>query len=622
MLAPAAARADAEHRAQQRHAFLAAERAIAAGHEAKARERMADLDGYPLRPHLELALAGRALHRLPHAQLGALLARHATVPGAGSLRRRWLERLAGEGRWRLLREQRVDDGDTAGACRAAQAAWRTGHEQEAWRRVEALWPTGESLPDACDPVLAAWRAAGRLDDGLAFERAALAMERGNVGLARYLGRYMGPDRRSLLERWMALRAAPGGLAAFAAEGRLHEPARRRVLVHVFARAAARDPDRGRALWDALGPPALPAGLRRELRDLLGTALARAGAPDALEWLRGARAPQALEARAVAALSARAWDELASAVAAMPAGLAARERWRYWGARAVEPGDAAAARSRLAELARERGYYPFLAADRLRLPYALDGEPIRVDPARVATVAAQPAMRRVHEWLALERIEEARREWHHLAPRLGREEHLASAVLARRWGWHEAAIRSAAAAAHWSDLELRFPLAHRALVERAAKASGLEPERIYGVLRQESAFMRDVRSRAGALGLMQLLPATARQVAREAGLAVPRAQALLEPARNLLLGSLYLAGLERRYARHPVLASAAYNAGPGRVRQWRPTRATPAEIWIERIPFRETRRYVRAVLAYQIIYASRLGRTPPRLSDLMPEITPG
>ena len=193
----------------------------------------------------------------------------------------------------------------------------------------------------------------------------------------------------------------------------------------------------------------------------------------------------------------------------------------------------------------------------------------------------------------------------------------------RWGWHSAAIRGAAAAAYWSDLDIRFPTPYPDSVKKAARGSGLRPSRIYAVARQESAFMVDIRSRAGALGLMQLLPTTARHVARKARIPRPGIRALLEPATNLSLGSIYLASLEARYSGHPVLASAAYNAGPGRVARWRKTPdRISSEIWVETIPFRETRRYVRGVLAYQAIYARRLGEEGIRLKDLMPAVTPG
>ena len=196
------------------------------------------------------------------------------------------------------------------------------------------------------------------------------------------------------------------------------------------------------------------------------------------------------------------------------------------------------------------------------------------------------------------------------------------MLANSWLWHEGAIRATAKAAAWDDLDIRFPLAHRADVDSAAVRSRLPASRIYAVVRQESAFMQDIRSSAGALGLMQLMPATAHDVARAAGQINPDRQAILNASNNLLLGSLYLARLQSLYDGHLVLATAAYNAGPGRVRQWQQIPKTVGgQFWIEAIPFTETRRYVRNVLTYQIIYASRLRENFLRLSDLMAPVNP-
>ena len=136
-------------------------------------------------------------------------------------------------------------------------------------------------------------------------------------------------------------------------------------------------------------------------------------------------------------------------------------------------------------------------------------------------------------------------------------------------------------------------------------------------------MIDARSSAGALGPMQLMPATARQVARSLGAGRPSAAQVLEPKLNIQLGSRYLADLHRRYEDHPVLATAAYNAGPGNVARWLPSRGTvPAEVWIERIPFKETRGYVRRVLAYQAIYRYRLQQGEERMSRWMPPVSGG
>ena len=144
------------------------------------------------------------------------------------------------------------------------------------------------------------------------------------------------------------------------------------------------------------------------------------------------------------------------------------------------------------------------------------------------------------------------------------------------------------------------------------ATGLPGAWIYAVLREESTFDRGAGSPAGAVGLMQLMPDTARSVAKAIGQRTPSRGDLLDPATNIALGSAYLAAMGARYGAHPALATAAYNAGPHRVDKWLPAAPMPADLWIATIPFRETRDYVRRVLAYRIIYADRLGVCPAPL----------
>jgi soluble lytic murein transglycosylase len=249
---------------------------------------------------------------------------------------------------------------------------------------------------------------------------------------------------------------------------------------------------------------------------------------------------------------------------------------------------------------------FLAAERARLPYRLDARPTPADPVRVARLSADPAVGRIVELRALDRVPDMRREWARLTTGLGPDDLLAAAVVAQGLDWPDQAIRTLAKSGYWDDLDLRFPLGYRGLIRAQAAATGLPDTWIYAVLREESSFDPGSGSPAGAIGLMQLMPHTARDVAKAAGRRQPSRGDLLDPATNIALGSAYLAAMGARYGQHQALATAAYNAGPHRVDKWLPATPVPADIWIATIPFRETRDYVRRVLAYRVIYADRLG----------------
>lgn len=141
----------------------------------------------------------------------------------------------------------------------------------------------------------------------------------------------------------------------------------------------------------------------------------------------------------------------------------------------------------------------------------------------------------------------------------------------------------------------------------ARARQINSTWVYAITRQESAFMADARSHAGAMGLMQLMPATARETARQYDIPYSSTNDALIPERNIAIGTAYLSRLNGQFQGNRVLASAAYNAGPGRVRQWtRGMGSLPADVWVEAIPFDETRKYVQSVLSYAVIYGEKLG----------------
>ncbi|MBT8087758.1 MAG: transglycosylase SLT domain-containing protein, partial [Gammaproteobacteria bacterium] len=191
----------------------------------------------------------------------------------------------------------------------------------------------------------------------------------------------------------------------------------------------------------------------------------------------------------------------------------------------------------------------------------------------------------------------------------------AAILAHRWGWHSRAIATAASLGEYDDLMIRYPLPHQQSFEQFSSAARISPTWAYGIARSESLFMRDVRSSAGAIGLMQLMPSTGRAVARKIRLPYSGLRTLTDPDSNIRLGTSYLGQMAERYSGNPVLATAAYNAGPHRVDRWLPENGSEdARVWIENIPFNETRKYVKRVLAAQTIFDWRISGQVRRLSD--------
>ena len=609
--------------AASRSAFLEAERSPPSSRGAQ--ERLRDeLGDYPLFPYIELARVRDNLSRVATTEIEAFLERHDGEPVTFQLKKRWLRQLAARRQWDKFLEW-YSGGDSVDLrCLHSRALLESGDEPGALAAAESLWMAGKSRPKACDPVFEVWLESDRFSRSLAWERFALAMDRGNSRLARYIERYLGPGERRLAVAWRTVHKRPHVVDTVRLEG---DPSRvEAIRVHGLVRLARRDPAAAvkalakvEARFD-LGPEARAAVARR-----IGLSFASRHEPQAIDWLWRVDAAHAddhvLRWRAAAAALHSRWDKVLEAVESMPAEEHERERWRYWRARALEENGAEdEARAGFESLARERDYYGFLAADRVGAEYRFNHRPLEIAPDVVERVAAMPATQRALEFLALDRRVSARREWHALISGLQDDELAAASWIARCRDWHGRAILTIARTEERDDLELRFPVVYRSLVASASSRRGLSPAAVYALIRQESAFMPDARSSAGALGLMQIMPHTGRMLMRKAGRKLRRRSQLLSPSLNVDLGTRYIQSLLSKSGGSPVLATASYNAGPHRVRSWLPDKGeVEAAVWIDNIPFTETRRYVRRYLAYSTIYQHRLGRHPTRLNKRMPPV---
>ncbi|MGB5275839.1 MAG: transglycosylase SLT domain-containing protein, partial [Gammaproteobacteria bacterium] len=216
---------------------------------------------------------------------------------------------------------------------------------------------------------------------------------------------------------------------------------------------------------------------------------------------------------------------------------------------------------------------------------------------------------------------AKLQWWHALKQLDRSQIPAAAKLAKQWQWDEIAIFTIAKVEYWDDIELRFPLSYSDKIHQHAMQQDLNPAILFGLIRRESAFNKDAHSPVGARGLMQIMPQTARQIAKDLNERWSGKSSLYNPVKNLKYGSYYYQKLLNQFNGHYALALAAYNAGPHRVKKWLPDESIPADIWIETIPFRETRHYVTSVLVYAMIYQQLMQSNELTMSDLTREVSP-
>lgn len=604
----------------QRERFLQAEKALEQQNLERYRELRASLEDYPLYSYLELLRMQKRLFVATRGEIDEMMASYGHIPKAHRLRWAWLLHLGDSGEWETL--AREHDGSTGGdrlRCLSLRAQLKTGNHAHVMNQVPDLWRSGYSLPEACNPLLDYWRDNGGLTADLAWTRFQNALEAGNYNLASYLRRYLHSDDRTYSSRLIQLHHRPDQLRLSHNFDR-HHPRAATVVAHAIQRLVQTNPEKAAKVWpfyrDRFSFAEKDVG-RIEKR--LGLILATRFHEDAAKWLDSAlqyNDDNTLhEWRVRIALRKRDWEGTLDAIKAMPQSLSGQPDWQYWQARALDQtGHPRIAQTIFETIAGSRSFYGFMAADQLGKPYELNHKGLVFEKEQVSKVSAKPALKRARELYKLNRLDEARREWRQMRSGLDDRQILLASRLAQGWGWHEQGVQGAIATSAWDHLAMRFPLAYREQFHTAAREQGLDVNWIYALARQESAFRHDARSHRGAVGLLQLLPATARQTARETGMPYNNLTTLLDPQANIQLGTAHLSKLLKEFDNNRILATAAYNAGTHRVRQWlgEDTADLDSDIWVETMPYHETRQYVRRVMAYTVIYGYRRGEPPGHL----------
>ena len=385
-------------------------------------------------------------------------------------------------------------------------------------------------------------------------------------------------------------------------------------------------------------------------------IARHGAqsllPDAVAWADNAwaaRKPrrgekpgppdwgdEVLEWHARAALRAgsgsQRWKDVERAIDAMSPTLRAQDNWTYWRAHAElslaldarGAGSEAAiadARRQLKALSANLSFYGLLSAEDLGGQFVLPARPVPLTPLERGLAHANPGLQRALALSALDMRDEGRREWNFTLRGMNDRELLAAAQWACDQSDWQLCINTSERTRGEIDIAQRYPMPFRRDIVEAATNAGLDPAFVFGLIRQETRFMGNMRSAVGANGLMQLMPATAKWAARKAGIAY-RPDLITDSSTNLRIGSFYLRLVLDSFGGSDPMAAAAYNAGPARPRRWRGGMMLTPEIWTENVPFYETRDYVKKVMTNAAIYAALLGNKGPQLRPrLGPQIGP-
>ena len=597
---------------EQRLAYQRALHAVRVGRTGDFRREQAKLADYALHPYLVYHDAQRRISSLSAKRAASVRAALADTPLAPLFHRRWLNAQVRRGRWDVYLAHYEPSDDAAAQCNYLRALYRSGERDEALAQVRDLWVAPESQPKTCDPLFEAWIAARRLDQEAVWARLALALDAGEVSLGRYLLRFLTTDNAAAGRLYYDVHVRPRTVRSL---GRFKDDDNgRRALRHGLLRYAQRDAEAALALWAKVGPKRdFGDADRLYIDERLTVAAAAAGRTPTRD--PSSVSPESAERIAHALVRHRQWATVPRWINALPADVRAKPLFQYWLGRALmETGDADAGRAQLRGVAALRTYYGFLAAEDLGRTPALNAIAPREDEAARQALLDVPAVRRATELFAVGDLVNARREWRHALPGLTEPERRTLVELTAKIGWSAQAIFGARDGEMADLVAIRFPTPFLDTFRRHAFQSELPVHLLFAIARQESAFNPRAVSSAGARGLMQLMPRTAALVADRVRVKRPSRTELFDPNVNVRLGTHHLARLMRRYRGNRVLAAAAYNAGEQRVARWlRDAEGMPTTVWVERIPFRETRDYVKGVIAFAHVYARLAGEQPPVLA---------
>jgi soluble lytic murein transglycosylase len=607
--------------------FLAAREAFRMGDAAKLERHAERLTGYILEPYVTYWRLRIRLEQADPGELRTFIERHADSAVSGRLRMEWLKFLGERKEWDLFDAEfeRLARDDIELSCYALQSKMRSA-ESEALAAARALWFVGRDSPESCAPLFGALIAGKQLSTDEIWMRIRLALEAGQIGIARRAAAYL-PDKQAPDHRLLV--AVSGNPRAYL-ERKSHDfktRAGRETLMFAVYRLARSAPPQAAAHWTRL-EERFSAEDRAYVWGLIAQFAAMRHDPNALAWFEQASDLSDLQLawKARAALRARQWATVLAAIEAMTEKEKSEPAWRYWRARALAVlGSPEEADEIFRSLSGDFGFYGQLATEELGQKIAGPTAPFKATPDDIRVMSGTPGIQRALELYRLGLRVEATREWLWSIRKFDDRQLLAAAEVARRNEIYDRTINTADRTETLHDFTLRYLAPYRDILGARASELGLEEAWVYGLIRQESRFVSGARSRAGASGLMQLMPSTARWVAKKLGLKDWRWTQVTEVDTNVSLGTYYLRHVLDVLDGNPVLASAAYNAGPGRARAWRPDAAIEGAIYAETIPFNETRDYVKRVMANTTYYAHafsqelqsikrRLGIIGPRQLD--------
>ena len=570
-------------------------------------QRMRDaLTDYPLEVDLDFSVKLGQPHDMTVEEASLFMASAKGTPLAGRFLVAYLRHKGQDRRWQSFLG--VLDGAPAMPelqCYYYRAKLATGDRDTAFQGAERLWDVGFSQDDACDPLFERWIASRGPSDDVIWSRALKAFDAKNGHLIRYVKRFASVPLQRDLDELAAVYRRPSRV-----EGDHHQGSARHadILVAGVVRLAQLSPSRAYQTFRSVREDAAFTDVHLET---VTSAIARHSlfaerSPAPSEWVDaqvGALRDDDLTVIWLRnAIGNGEWQAVLHGIDWLSSDLRSQDRWRYWSTRSLESLGEKETQPLWENLANERSFHGFLAADRLSRDYQLNAV-LSAKPLPAFTASVRLGIGRAQELMALGDWRQAKEQWRHTLNQMPRAERARLGEVALLRGWPDLATDAANAGGSWDRLDLRFPRSYWETFQSVADELEVDPYELLSVARRESGLYPRARSKVGARGLMQLMPATARSVTNDRKEVYGGASSLYDPDTNITLGATYYVDLLSRFEGNRVKALAAYNAGPSRVVRWA-EKEMAVDQWVDSIPFGETREYVQAVLAYLVIYRMR------------------
>jgi soluble lytic murein transglycosylase len=592
-------------------AVMGAYDAWRAGDALKLARHTKQLDGHPLTPWLEYWRLSIRLEDIPKDEVRAVLETHKGTYAADLLRGEWLKVLGRRADWQAFDAEsasfRSDDLELK-CYGLLSRLWRG--DASAVAEAEAVWMEPTELPDGCGRLVAKMHALGHVSVTDVWRRVRHLFEHGQITAAKnvlgMLPKSEAPNEGALVDAARQPKRLIDRLPKS-----LERRSVREVAILAAVRYARTEPKAAARALETVFDERLP---DKEMKYLWGQVAyegARDHLPEALLWFeRAADTPlddRKLAWKARAGLRAGQWAPVKDAIDRMSYRLRHEVSWTYWYGRALAAeGEHTGSRAFYLRIAGQPNFYGLLASEELGYVVGLPDQAHAATEAQIEEAGRNPGLTRALTLIRLGIRTEGVREWLHTLRYFDDMKLLAAAEFALRAGIYDRSIQAADRTVSLHNFYLRYPVPFRDSFTEYAQTHGVDEAWVFGLVRQESRFIVDAKSSAGAAGLMQLMPATARLVAQRIGLRNLRQKGVIDVPTNITLGTGYLRMVMDQLG-HPVLASAAYNAGPARARKWRDAKPMEGAVYAETIPFPETRDYVKKVMANAVFYAAIIER---------------